>query len=59
MKVDDPEREIDLTPALKVMRSERVHHLVHKWYDAGLLEYERNWWMVRLTKLGKQMREER
>jgi hypothetical protein len=59
MNVPDPDQEIDLRPAIGLMRGERVHHLVHKWCDAGLLEFDRVYYLVRLTKLGKQMREER
>ena len=59
MRVPDPDQEIDLRPAIGPMRGERVHHLVHKWTDAGLLEFERVYYLVRLTKMGKQMREER
>ena len=53
-------QEMDLRARATAMgiRSERLYHLVHRWQDEGWLEYERNWYLVRLTKLGRLLREE-
>ena len=57
MSVPDPEQEIGLQPAFTTMRSERVYHLVNKWQDEGIVEYDRVFYIVRLAKLGRLMRE--
>ena len=53
-------QDMDLRARATAMgiRSENLYHLVHKWQDEGWLEYERNWYLVRLTKLGRLLREE-
>ena len=40
------------------IKSERLYRLVHDWQDEGGLEYERNWYLVRLTKTGRLLKDE-
>jgi hypothetical protein len=53
----DDGAEIDLRPAFGKLRSEHVFQLVHQWQDEGLLTYDRNWFLVRLTDAGRRRKE--
>ena len=52
-----PDVNIDLRPAIGQLRSEYVYYLVHQWQDEGLLDYERDWFLVRLTAKGRRRKE--
>ena len=48
-----PGSEIDLRPACLKLGSLRVHFLVQKWCEEGLVDYDRHWYLVKLTEAGR------